>query len=332
MSAIITEEILRENPELVKGLTGLPAEIFWELVKRIVARYDGYEQKRLDRPDRQRAIGGGRDFDQPFVLRVAQVLAYARLHAPQEVPAALFGGTQTDVSRDLRRLLPLMQAVLPCPEVWQVIEEGKPLSEAEVLKLTQLADARAIVDATEQQVYRPGKSNEERKEYYSGKKRQFTLKSQVVTDGEHHIQAISVAVGGAKNDKKLSDELGTLDRLPDGCEVDADKGYQGLAKLVSLVTLGHSETGEEQQVPRLTVLIPFKKPKGGELSAEQTEFNRQLGAIRVRVEHCMGWIKNWKIIRTRFRCEHSIYTSILRMVCGLVNWQTERWQAAKAAV
>lgn len=319
MSAIITAEILRENPELVKAFTGLPAEVFWELVKGMEAGYAEYEQRRFDRPDRQRATGGGRDFDQPLVLRVAQVLTYARLHAPQQVPAALFGGTQVDVSRDLRRLLPLMEAVLPCPEVWEMIEEGQPLSEAEVLKLTELADARAIADATEQQVYRPSQSNEKRKVYYSGKKKPFTLKSQVVSAGGHHIRAISVAVGGAKNDKRLCEELDTLGRLPDGCKLDVDKGYQGLAKLVSLVTIRNSETGEEQQAPRLTVLMPFKKPKGGELTAEQVEFNRQLGAIRVRVEHCIGWIKNWKIIGTRFRCAHSIYTSILRMVCGLVN-------------
>ncbi len=57
MSAIITEKILRENPELVKALTGLPAEVFGELVERMKAGYGEYEQERLERPDRQRANG-----------------------------------------------------------------------------------------------------------------------------------------------------------------------------------------------------------------------------------------------------------------------------------
>ena len=78
------------------------------------------------------------------------------------------------------------------------------------------------------------------------------------------------------------------------------------------------------------VKTPYKKPKGKELTAEQEEFNRQLSAIRVRVEHCIGWVKNWAIIATRFRCAHSIYTLILRVVCGFVNMQTERWQEARA--
>ncbi len=158
----------------------------------------------------------------------------------------------------------------------------------------------------------------------------FTLKTQLVTDGEHHITAISVAVAGATNDKKLSDETQTVERLPDGCRGKADKGYQGVAKQVSLVTLTNLATGDQQQVPRLTLETPVKKPRGGQLTEAQVEANRLLNAIRVRIEHCIGWAKNWKILSTRFRCAHSIYTTVMQVVCGLVNWQTQRWQNAKA--
>jgi hypothetical protein len=67
------------------------------------------------------------------------------------------------------------------------------------------------------------------------------------------------------------------------------------------------------------------------LTAEQKAYNRALSQVRVRIEHCIGWIKNWAIIATRFRCAHSIYTAILRTVCGLVNAQTLRWQTANCA-
>jgi hypothetical protein len=195
------------------------------------------------------------------------------------------------------------------------------------LLFEQLTDGRALVDATEQRVSRPS-NNETRKQYYSGKKKAFTVKTQLVTDGDHHIVAISIAVPGAMHDKKLSDDVRTLERLPDGCEVDADKGYQGMANQVGLVTVRNPETGIEQQIPRITVYTPFKKPKGKELTEEQQAFNRRLSAIRVRVEHCIGWAKNWAILATRFRCAHSIYTSVMQTVCGLVNTQTKRWQAA----
>jgi hypothetical protein len=326
---VFTEKDLRERPVLIKALMGLDAEVFWQLIADMQAKLPEYERERLERPGRQRAIGGGRDFDLPFVIRVALVLTYLRLHIPQQTVACLYpGATQPDVSRELRRLLPLIKQVSPSPEVWQIVEEGQALTEAEVLEMEQLLDDRALVDATEQQVYRSGKSNQERKKYYSGKKKQFTIKTQFVTDGEHHILVISVSVPGATNDKRLSDELKTVERLPDGCEASADKGYQGLDKQVSLVTVRNAATGEEEQIPRLMVKTPFKKPKGGELTEEQKVFNKLLGSIRVRVEHCIGWAKNWAILATRFRCAHSIYTLVMQVVCGFVNIQTARWQAA----
>jgi hypothetical protein len=327
---MFTEESLWKYPVVIKVFMGLPAEVFWQLVADMKAKYPEYEQKRLEREGRQRAVGGGRDFDLPFVLRVALVLTYLRLHIPQIAVALMYqGATQSDVSRELRRLLPLMKEVLPSPEVWEMIEEGEDLSEAEMLEIEQLSDGRVLIDATEQQVYRPGKDNEERKKYYSGKKKQFTRKTQMATDGQWDIKAVSVSVPGAKSDKKLSDEVKTVERAPAGSELDADKGYQGLDKQVELVTVRNVETGQEEQVPRLTVKTPFKKPKGGELSEEQKAFNKELGSIRVRIEHCIGWVKNWAIIATRFRCAHAIYTEVMQVVCGLVNAQTQRWQAAK---
>ena len=68
----------------------------------------------------------------------------------------------------------------------------------------QLTDGRALVDATEQRVSRPS-DNETRKQYSSGKNKTFTLKTQLVTDGDHHIVAISTAVPGVMHDKKLGD-------------------------------------------------------------------------------------------------------------------------------
>ncbi len=328
---MLTEKHLRENPLLIKAFMGLPEEVFWQLVADMEAKQAAYELERLDREERQRAVGGGREFDLPLVIRISLVLTYLRLHIPQQAVACMYkDATQSDVSRELRRLQPLMKQVLPCPEVWEMVEEGEELSEAESLELEQLADGRVLIDATEQQVYRPGKDNEERKKYYSGKKKQFTVKTQFATDGEWDIKALSVSVPGAKSDKKLSDGLKTVERAPDGSEMDADKGYQGLDKQVELVTVRNVETGQEEQVPRLTVKTPFKKPKGGKLSEEQKAFNKELGSIRVRIEHCIGWVKNWAIIATRFRCAHTIYTDVMQVVCGLVNAQTQRWQAAKS--
>jgi len=323
---MFTEHSLRRYPALIKAFTGIPAEEFWKKMTQLDEKYADYEQNRHERPHREREVGGGRPYDQPLVIRVMLVLTYLRLHVPQPVVALLFGCTQSDVCRELRRLLPLIQAVWPCPEVWEVAEADDEVVSQ--ISLEQLSHQRALVDATEQPVER-AQDKAIRKHHYSGKKKQFTLKTQLVSDDDHHIVAISQAVPGACHDKKLADDLQTVQRLPDGCEADGDKGYQGLSQQVEWITLENEETGEKEQKPRITVKTPFKKPRGGELTPEQKAFNQTLNAIRVRIEHCIGWMKNWAIVATRFRCDHAIYTLVLQTVCGFVNAQTQRWQAER---
>lgn len=327
---MFTIESLRQYPDVVKAFTGLPAEEFWGLVAEITARWADYRQGRLARPDRQRAPGGGRRDTRPLALRVAVVLTYLRLHVPQEVVGLLFGTSQSEVSRELREVLPALSPCLPSPAVWEAVPAAAALPAQAVLTVEQLPGGRVLIDATEQRVARSQDDATQRR-YYSGKKRQHTLKTQLVTDDDHHILAISAAAPGATHDKTLCDDARTLDRLPDGVAADADKGYQGLATRVARVTVCDVTTRAAQEVPRLAVQTPHKKPRGGELTAEQRAFNHQLGQRRIRVEHCIGWLKNWAIIATRFRCAHALYTTIMRTVCGLVNAQTARWQAARAA-
>jgi hypothetical protein len=335
---MLTEQTVRDYPMLVKAMTGIPAEHFWEMMETIEARYADYERQRHAHDERQRAVGGGRTCDLPLVIRVTMLLFYLRTHIPQTLVALLWGGTQSDVSRDLRRLLPLLQEVLPTPAIWDLEEEPAVAAAAEThAEETQEAPARErisqthiLVDATEQEVAR-SQDSATRKQYYSGKQKEFTLKTQVVTDDDHHIIAISTAVPGTMHDKKLCDRLHTLERLPDGAEAKLDKGYQGVAAQVEPVTVRDTTTGQTQQVARLRVQTPTKKPRGGELTDEQKADNRTINTVRVRAEHCIGWAKNWAILATQFRCSHTIYTSVMHVVCGLVNRQTERWQEAKQA-
>lgn len=325
---MFTEEYLKNNPAIIKVFMGSPAEVFWEIVSQATKSFDEYEQRRLDRPDRQRSVGGGRKCELPLAIRIALVLTYMRLGLSQEATALLYGLNQVDVSRQLRQVLPLVVELLPAPEIWEKLDAENPLTAEEMLAITDLVDDQVIIDATEQQVNRP-EDNPTRKAYYSGKKGQFTLVTQMVTDGEHHIVAISICFPGAMVDKTISDEVGTMARLPDDCHAKADKGYQGIDKQVETKSVENPETGEIEEIPRFTVETPFKKPRGGELSDEQLEFNRRLGTTRVRVEHCIGWVKNWAILANRFRAHHDIYTLVMQAVCGLVNLQTARWQAHK---
>ena len=81
---MFTERSLRQHPAVIKAFMGLPAAAFWELSEKIKEQLPAYEAQRLERTDRRRTRGGGRDFDQPLVIRVALVLTYLRLHITQE--------------------------------------------------------------------------------------------------------------------------------------------------------------------------------------------------------------------------------------------------------
>src|SRR5205085_12681701 len=133
-------------------------------------RLAAYMAQQYERADRQRAVGAGAPPDLPLAIRTALVLTYLRLHVPQATVAALFvGATQSDVSRELRRLLPLIQQCLPCPVVWEEVAADQSVPETSQLTLAELADGRVLVAATEQRVSRP-KDYQTQKAYYSGKK------------------------------------------------------------------------------------------------------------------------------------------------------------------
>src|SRR5438045_1449379 len=105
---MLTEQSLRDHPALVKAFTGVPADQFWELLQFMTTQLPAYTHQRAARADRHRAVGAGRPPALALPVRTALVLTYLRLHIPQATVAILFAGaTQSDVSRDLRRLLPL---------------------------------------------------------------------------------------------------------------------------------------------------------------------------------------------------------------------------------
>src|SRR5215210_5825799 len=83
---MFTEQSLRHYPTLVKAFTGVEDEAFWEIVVQMEAQLPAQERQRLQRPDRQRALGGGRLCERPLAERVALVLSYLRLHVSQCVP------------------------------------------------------------------------------------------------------------------------------------------------------------------------------------------------------------------------------------------------------
>ncbi len=83
--------------------------------------------------------------------------------------------------------------------------------------------------------------------------------------------------------------------------VVADSGYQGLASR-------HPQ-----------VCLSLKKPRGGELSAEDKSHNRSLGRFRIAVEHVIRSLKIWRIVKETYRNRRKRFSLRFKLIAGLVN-------------
>ena len=60
---ILRREHLGKHPSVFRAMTGLTVEAFDQLLPELLAAFDAARRRRLDRPDRKRAVGGGDGFD-----------------------------------------------------------------------------------------------------------------------------------------------------------------------------------------------------------------------------------------------------------------------------
>ncbi len=54
------------------------------------------------------------------------------------------------------------------------------------------------------------------------------------------------------------------------------------------------------------VIIPFRKPVRGDITDRQEELNTVHRRVRARVEHAIGQMKTWKILRDYRRAAHTL--------------------------
>jgi len=100
---------LSQNQPLFQAMTGLDLTEFDELVKTILPGYTAAEKKRLNRPDRQRAVGSGPDFELEARDQILLAIVWLRQYPTLEVLGGLFGVSDTTAGRYIRRILPLQE-------------------------------------------------------------------------------------------------------------------------------------------------------------------------------------------------------------------------------
>ena len=67
---------------------------------------------------------------------------------------------------------------------------------------------------------------------------------------------------------------------------------------------------------------PVKKPRGKELSADQKLENKNKASLRVKVEHCIGRVKIFRILKDRIRLyKRGIKDLVMELGCALNNFK-----------
>jgi hypothetical protein len=70
----------------------------------------------------------------------------------------------------------------------------------------------------------------------------------------------------------------------------------------------------------VTMIQPTKKPRGGELTPPEKATNRRLSSIRIRIEHAIGGVKRYRIVKDKIRLlKDGIRDTIMETCCGLHN-------------
>jgi hypothetical protein len=109
---------------------------------------------------------------------------------------------------------------------------------------------------------------------------------------------------GKAHDKRLADLAGYT--WPAGSCLYQALGFQGFV------------------LAGVTIVQPKKKPRGGELTPPEKATNRRISSIRIRIEHAIGGVKRYRIVKDKRRLlKDGIRDPIMETCCGLHNFRLQ---------
>lgn len=301
---MLSYDDLCHHPAVFPALTGLTRAEFDALLERFgrdeQAARDASGRTAEGQP-RRRAAGAGRPHAHGTADRLLMALMWLRVYPTYEVLGFFFDLHKRNAQLNVRSALEVLDTMGDFPFDRPGREREKLRSPAALM--AAFPQVRLIIDAKEQRTNKP-KGEAQQKPYYSGKKKCHTLKTQVAIDPCGRIESVSASVPGSTHDLTLLVEDGLLNRLEDGEGAMLDKGYHGVGK----------------HHPEVPVVVPCKKPRGGELTGEQKASNREVARHRIVVEHTMAQLNRFTALRQVFRGKRrERHSQVTRVVAVLVN-------------
>lgn len=288
---------LRTKPRTLCSLTGLRRQEFEALLPSFGNAWDSFIQETFQREGRQRAIGAGRKAHLSGLEdKLVFILMYFRLYPTQEVQGFLFGMSQAQANQWIHRLTRVLNQALGYE---QQLPEREPANLESVLR--RCPSLEFIIDGTERRINRP-QDKTDRKTYYSGKKKTYTVKNLIIPERGGKVRYLSDTYEGKKHDKAIADQEDL--QFPDGSTLWQDTGFQGFAP------------------EGVSIQQPKKKPRNGSLTPIEKINNQSISSLRVEVEHHIGGIKRCQILVQPFRnwVDHYV-DDVMETACGLHNFR-----------
>lgn len=281
----------RFSKSRVRALFGLtPAALGELLIGVLPVLVEQRQQQQAQRPERKRAPGGGRKRGLAPYQEVLLTLVYLRHNVAHEVVGHLFGVSADTSENTFHEVVVVLRDVCPS-ERW---EAEKRWNKSEPTWTPAKKD-HVLIDSFETPIRRPSLPEAQRR-VYSGKKKRHTLKTQVLTDVQGEVLSIDPGHRGPIADKTLYEQSTVEAEYPQATK-QGDLAYQGIPGM----------------------LVPHKKPKGGELTPEQKQENHPRSSVRVHVEHGIRRIKGYHILREDYRLALGLFPLMAHTVVGLVQ-------------
>ena len=295
---------LSKKPLLFRSFTGLELSEFDAICQEIESKYPEHEIKRLSKrtnrkEQRTRSIGAGRHFKHSVKDRFLMLLVYYKLYITHTLSGFLFDLDQSNVHRDIRYMEPVVKSCIPLPQkLYNITRRLRTVEEVEIY----FPGLKAFIDSTEQEIQRP-KNKRKRKNYYSGKKKRHTVKTEYMVNKKGNILYKSKYKKGKQHDYSVYKDERPI--TPSQVENYYDLGYYGIKK----------------DFPDLKTVLPIKKKRNTELTKKEKRYNKKHSRQRVIVEHTICRIKKFGIMASRYRNRLKRYDRMSDIVSGLVNYR-----------
>jgi hypothetical protein len=297
---VLSYQQLQHHPRALRTFTGLDQAEFDKLLTHFTMAYHAYRYDQyVTKQSRKRRYGAGRKPRLAIMEdKLLFILFYYRVYPLQEVIAFLFDTSQGRVNEWIHHLSIVLQMALGKAHA---LPNREPKNLEQTLALCVSVDF--IIDGTERRVHRPTDPTEQQ-EKYSGKKKDHTVKNNLIIDIEERlVRYLSHTFAGRIHDKRMCDEEDYT--FPPGCVLFKDRGFQGF------------------EPEKVCTYQPKKKPRNRELSAEDKAENKMIASIRILVEHVIAGVKRCRIVHDVFRNTKAQFDDlVMEIACGLHNFRT----------